>query len=130
MVFAAVFQLFDAMAIAYNSALRGAGDTFIPSMFFIVSNWVIIVGGGWFMAATYPGLGSLGPWLAASFLIIITGLFLWWRWHSRAWMKIDLFRSRAGRATGEPAGTPDRSAADRPPTTSASQAASGSDATA
>jgi MATE family multidrug resistance protein len=114
MVFAAVFQLFDAMAIAYNSALRGAGDTFIPSMFFIVSNWVIIVGGGWFMAATYPGLGSLGPWLAASFLIIITGLFLWWRWHSRAWMKIDLFRSRAGRVAATRADATEGDGADGP----------------
>lgn len=91
MLCAAVFQLFDAIGITYNSALRGAGDTFIPSMFFIVSNWVVIVGCGWFVASRYPELGSLGPWIAASGLIVITGVFLWWRWHSRAWMKINLF---------------------------------------
>ena len=93
MICAAVFQLFDGIAICYNSALRGAGDTFVPSMFFIISNWVIIVGGGWFVAETFPNLGCLGPWLAASLLIIITGVFLWWRWHSRAWMRINLFKT-------------------------------------
>jgi MATE family multidrug resistance protein len=93
MICAAIFQLFDALGIIYNSALRGAGDTFVPSVFFIVSNWVIIVGGGWWVASTYPELGSLGPWIVASGLIVITGIFLWWRWHQRAWMKIDLFGS-------------------------------------
>ncbi len=93
MLCAAVFQLFDAIGITYSAALRGAGDTFVPSLFYIVSHWVIIVGGGWLIAAAFPELGSLGPWLAASGLIIVTGLFLWWRWHSRAWMKIDLFKT-------------------------------------
>ncbi len=91
MICAAVFQLFDALGITYSSALRGAGDTFIPSLFFIVSNWLIIGGGGWLMVTLLPGLGSLGAWLAASTLIVVTGVFLWWRWHSRAWMRINLF---------------------------------------
>ncbi len=98
MICAAVFQLFDAIGITYNSALRGAGDTFVPSMFFIVSNWVIIVGCGWYVATEYPQLGSLGPWLAASGLIVITGLFLWWRWHSRAWMRVDLLLAASPQA--------------------------------
>ncbi|UCC32739.1 MAG: MATE family efflux transporter [Phycisphaerales bacterium] len=93
MMCAAVFQLFDAIGITYSAALRGAGDTFVPSVFFIVSNWVIIVGCGWLVATHYSHLGSLGPWLAASGLIVITGVFLWWRWRSRAWMKIDLFQA-------------------------------------
>jgi MATE family multidrug resistance protein len=93
MMCAAVFQLFDAIGITYSAALRGACDTFVPSVFFIVSNWVIIVGCGWLVATHYSHLGSLGPWLAASGLIVITGVFLWWRWRSRAWMKIDLFQA-------------------------------------
>lgn len=90
MICAALFQLFDAIGITYNSALRGAGDTFIPSMFFIVSSWVIILGGGLLAVAWFPELGSLGPWWAAASFIAITGVFLWWRWHGRAWMKISL----------------------------------------
>jgi MATE family multidrug resistance protein len=93
MICAAVFQLFDGIGISYHSALRGAGDTFVPSMFFIISNWLMIVGGGWAMTVYLPHLESLGPWLAASSLIVISGLFLWWRWHTRAWMRINLFKT-------------------------------------
>ncbi len=90
MICAAIFQLFDAIGISYNSALRGAGDTFVPSAFFVVSTWVIIIGGGWTAATLFPELQSLGPWIAASCFIIITSLFLWWRWHSKVWMNIHL----------------------------------------
>jgi MATE family multidrug resistance protein len=93
MLCTAVFLLFDAISVTYASALRGAGDTFVPSVFFAVSHWVVIVGGGWLVARTFPQLGSVGPWMAASVLIIVTAVFLWWRWHGRAWMKLDLFKA-------------------------------------
>ena len=108
MLCAACFQLFDGLAIAYNAALRGAGDTFVPSLFVMGSNWVMIVGAGWLMATWYPQLGSLGPWLAASALIIVTGIFLWLRWRSGAWMRIDLFKDgkEAGKAVTSPMDEP------------------------
>ncbi len=87
---AACFQLFDAVAICYTSSLRGAGDTFVPSVFFIISNWLVIVGGGWFVITWFPEMEALGPWLAASSLIMVTATFLWWRWHRRSWMNINL----------------------------------------
>ncbi|MEK7755833.1 MAG: hypothetical protein AAB385_01325, partial [Planctomycetota bacterium] len=71
---------------------RGAGDTFVPSVFFIVSHWIIVVGGGWWVATAYPQLGSIGPWIAGAVLIAVSSLFLWWRWNGRAWTRIDLFR--------------------------------------
>jgi len=96
MICAAAFQLFDALSITYGSALRGAGDTFIPSVFFIISHWVIVVGGGWWVATAHPQLGSIGPWIAAAVLIAVSAVYLWWRWKSRAWMRIDLFRGGRG----------------------------------
>lgn len=101
MVCAAIFQLFDAWAITYTASLRGAGDTFVPSIFFVASHWLIIVGGGWWIATHYPKMGSLGPWIAASTLIGVTALFLIWRWFGGAWRKIDLFS-----AQGLPAPSP------------------------
>ncbi len=92
MICAAVFQLFDALGITYDSALRAAGDTLVPSMVFVVSHWLIVIGGGYLAAELFPELGSVGPWIAASFLIVGTGLWLWWRWHRRGWMKIDVFK--------------------------------------
>ncbi len=92
MVCAAVFQVFDALGMGLNSALRGAGDTFVPSAVFIVSHWVIVIGGGFAAAELYPQLGSVGPWMAAAALIIILGLYLSWRWHRGAWKNIDVFK--------------------------------------
>ncbi len=91
MICLAVFQVFDTLGIIYNSALRGAGDTFVPSVFIVVTNWIVLVGIGWWVAETCPELGSLGPWMVASVLLMFTGVFLWWRWHGQAWMRIDLF---------------------------------------
>lgn len=102
MLCTAVFLLFDAISVTYASALRGAGDTFVPSVFFAVSHWVVIVGGGWVVARTFPQLGSVGPWMAAAVLIIVTAIFMWWRWHGRTWMKLDLFQAdRAAEPTTE-----------------------------
>ena len=98
MICAAAFQVFDAMGIIYTSALRGAGDTLWPSVMFVVSHWVILVAGGYSVAVLLPSLGSLGPWIAATILLIICGLLLWWRWHARAWMGIDIFRHESAPA--------------------------------
>jgi MATE family multidrug resistance protein len=104
MICAAAFQAFDAMGIIYTSALRGAGDTLWPSAMFVISHWVILVAGGFAMALLFPELGSLGPWIAATVLLIICGVLLWWRWHARAWMKIDIFRHDSPHAQ-DPAAT-------------------------
>ncbi len=90
MICAGIFQLFDALGINYTFALRGAGDTFWPSIFFVASTWSIIIGGGYAMTWFFPGLGSIGPWIASSTLIIVTALFLWWRWRGGAWRRINL----------------------------------------
>lgn len=94
MICACVFQVFDAVGITYSGALRGAGDTLVPSAFFIVSHWLIIVGGGWCMATYVPEWGSIGPWTTAAALIVVASFFLLWRWHSRRWLKIDLLTVR------------------------------------
>jgi len=91
MICAVIFQLSDALGITYNAALRGAGDTFWPAVLFVISHWVIVIGGGLAIALLKPEWGSIGPWLAATVLLIFLGFALWWRWRSRAWQKIDLF---------------------------------------
>lgn len=90
MVLAAVFQFFDAMGVVYSAALRGAGDTFVPSVFFAASHWIFVVGGGWTMVTFFPELGSRGPWLAAAILFVVTGVFLRHRWRRGAWRNLDI----------------------------------------
>ena len=84
MICTAVFQVFDGLAIIYASALRGAGDTFVPSVVVTIFNWVFIVGGGWAATVLMPGMGSVGPWTAAAVLIIVAAFFFRWRWHGGA----------------------------------------------
>ncbi|MEZ6085204.1 MAG: MATE family efflux transporter [Phycisphaerae bacterium] len=93
MICAVIFQLSDALGITYNAALRGAGDTFWPAMLFVISHWVIVIGGGWTIATLKPEWGSIGPWSAATFLLIFLSFALWWRWSSGAWQKINIFNN-------------------------------------
>ena len=46
------------------------------------------------MTTRFPQLESFGAWLAASGLIVIAGMFLWWRWRSGAWIRIALMDDR------------------------------------
>jgi len=94
MICAAFFQLFDAFGITYVSALRGAGDTFVPAFFFVLSQWTMIVGGGWWVATAFPRLGSVGPWIASATLIAVTAVFLWWRWRVGTWARLEIFREK------------------------------------
>ena len=71
LVCAAIFQVFDAMGVGYNNALRGAGDTLWPAVMFVVTHWVIIIGGGYAMVIFFHELGSIGPWIAATVLILV-----------------------------------------------------------
>ncbi len=50
LVFAAVYQFFDAMYIIYNGALRGSGDTFIPAVATASLCWSLTVFGGYIIA--------------------------------------------------------------------------------
>ncbi len=96
MVCAAVFQLFDAVGIVYLSGLRGAGDTFWPMIMTIILSWSLIIGGGYFMVAEFPGLGSIGPWISASGYIAVLGLAMAWRFERGRWQKIHLVHREAG----------------------------------
>jgi MATE family multidrug resistance protein len=92
LIFAGVYQLFDAMYVIYNGALRGAGDTFIPAMVTATLCWSITVAGGYWIAHTWPRIGVIGPWSAASFYGVVSGIFMWRRFHSGLWKQIKLDR--------------------------------------
>src|SRR5258706_1584483 len=76
MIFAAIYQLFDSMFIIYNGALRGAGDTFIPSIVTGVAVWIIMLCGGYLMARFFPQLGVAGPWTLATIYGAFLGVFM------------------------------------------------------
>ncbi|HUU60324.1 MAG TPA: MATE family efflux transporter, partial [Phycisphaerae bacterium] len=94
MICAALFQVFDAMAIVYVGALRGAGDTRWPMVVTFLLSWAVIAGGGGLAVCIAPELTSLGPWIAASAYVIVLGIILARRFESGAWEKIDLLGKR------------------------------------
>lgn len=94
LICAAVYQIFHAARTIYSGALRGAGDTIWLAIISGVGAVVILWLGGAIMAATFPTLGALGPWMAAALSIISVGLANRWRFKSKRWMNIDLFKHR------------------------------------
>lgn len=90
MIAAAVFQVFDAMAIVMQGALRGAGDTVWPGIVTVVTSWVCILGLGHALIAFAPGLGSIGPWIGGAAYIILLGALLTLRWQGGRWREIRL----------------------------------------
>ncbi len=114
LICAAVFQVFDALAITLSGALSGAGDTVWPGMVTMITSWTCIVGGGFAFVTWAPGLQSLGPWIGASAYIILLGLAFLWRWTSGRWRSIrllDVGAPAAASAPGEPPATGDEALA-------------------
>ncbi len=92
LLFAAVYQLFDAMYVIYNGALRGAGDTFVPAVVTAGLCWGITVTGGYLIARTWPHWGVVGPWGAATLYGVILGVYLLLRFAAGRWREIRIER--------------------------------------
>lgn len=104
MIAAAIFQIFDALAITIVGALRGAGDTVWPGVITVILSWGCIVGGGYTLIALAPGLGGVGPWFGAAAYIILLGIALLWRFLQGRWESIRLVRGAEDPDTSTPPG--------------------------
>lgn len=94
LICAAVYQVFYAARTIYSGSLRGAGDTVWLAVISAVGAVLILGMGGAIAAALFPSIGALGPWIAATISIIAVGLANRWRFKSKRWMDIDLFKHR------------------------------------
>ncbi|HZL34523.1 MAG TPA: MATE family efflux transporter [Tepidisphaeraceae bacterium] len=95
LMFAAVYQFFDAMYIIYNGALRGAGDTFIPALATALLCWGITVFAGHAVAVSHTEWGAAGPWTLATGYGIILGVFMLIRFQRGKWKAIPTSVSRS-----------------------------------
>ncbi len=91
LVFAAVYQLFHGIRMVYSGALRGTGDTVWLAGASTFGAVVILGLGGLIMIRLFPGLESLGPWVAATVSIIAVGMANRIRFKSNKWRRINLF---------------------------------------
>jgi multidrug resistance protein, MATE family len=90
LMYAAFYQLFDAMYCVYNGALRGAGDTTVPAIAMGGFCWIFCVAGGRLVVAHWPGLGVHGPWIMAMTYGASIGTFLMVRFLLGGWRTIRL----------------------------------------
>jgi Na+-driven multidrug efflux pump len=95
LICAAIYQAFHAARTIYSGSLRGAGDTVWLAIISAVGAILILGLGGWLVTIFFHSLGALGPWIAATVSIIAVGLANRWRFKSKKWMDIDLFKRRA-----------------------------------
>jgi multidrug resistance protein, MATE family len=90
LIYAAIYQFFDAMYIVYNGALRGAGDTLVPAIATGVLCWGMAVIGAYAVAKYAHWLGPAGPWAAATLYGITLGVFMYGRFTAGGWRRIHL----------------------------------------
>ena len=83
------FQLFDALAIIADGALRGAGDTRWPFAARFVLAWGLQVPLAYLLGFTL-GFGLTGAWLGAMVYIIALAAILVLRFRSGAWQSIEI----------------------------------------
>ncbi len=107
LILAAMFQLFDAIAISLSGVLRGAGDTVWPGVVTMILSWGIIVGGGWYFVAYHEDLGSLGPWIAAAAYIIALSIALFIRFLGGKWKHMKILREHEADEAGLAGALPD-----------------------
>ncbi len=80
----AIFQIGDALQMAYSGALQGAGDTTFTMLVYAASSWFLFVPLALLLAYT-AGWGMPGGWLGGVIHIsVLTGI-LTWRYRSGGW---------------------------------------------
>ncbi len=100
MLFCAVFQIFDALSISYNGALRGAGDTTWTAVAWIASATLLMIGGGLLVSHLMPHWASTGLWGAATAHVAAIGIAFALRYRYGPWERIDVFGGNSNQ--GEP----------------------------
>jgi len=90
LLFAAVFQGFDAITIVMSGALRGAGDTKWQAIVMGFAAYLVFLPLAFSLAVLLEG-GALGAWLGATIYIIgLSGVFFY-RFYSQKWRHINIF---------------------------------------
>ena len=80
MLFVAFYQIFDDLLAAFNGALRGFKDTFVPMIISLVSYWFICLPIGYVLAegdiSGLEPMGVYGYWSALGFGIFLSATFV------------------------------------------------------
>jgi MATE family multidrug resistance protein len=85
----AAYQLFDALGIVIDGALRGAGDTRWPFLVRFALAWGLFLPLAWLLAVLLDG-GLTGAWLSGAVYVVAIAAVLAWRFRSGAWQRIQI----------------------------------------
>ncbi len=87
--FVAIYSIFDAMAVVFASALRGAGDTLFPMLITMFSSWFVMTLPAWLIVRS-EGATIQHLWLTCTAHIILMGSAMLLRFLAGKWRKIHL----------------------------------------
>jgi len=90
MICGVIYQCFNAVALIFVRALRGAGDTVWPMLLTALLAWGILVGGGLMMVHVWPELESLGPWIAVCVYGAVLAAVMARRFMGGRWQELQL----------------------------------------
>lgn len=85
----ALYQLFDALSVLSDGALRGAGDTRWPFVVRCLASWLIFLPAAWLLAYRFE-LGLTGAWIGGVFSSATLAVVLYLRFQSGAWRRIEI----------------------------------------
>ena len=85
----AFYQLFDALSVLSDGALRGAGDTRWPFVARCLASWFIFLPCAWLLAYHFS-LGLTGAWIGGVFSSATLSIVLYLRFRSGAWRRIQI----------------------------------------
>lgn len=94
---AAVFQIFDAVAMTATGALNGTGDTRFTMMASVLASWLVMVPTAYLLGISLE-MGATGAWLGMTFEIIVLAFVLMHRFRSGAWQARAVVRRHGARA--------------------------------
>lgn len=87
--FVAIYSIFDAMAVVFASALRGAGDTVFPMMITMFSGWLVMTIPAW-LIVQMNGATIEMLWMTCTGHITLMGTAMLLRFMSGKWKLIKL----------------------------------------
>lgn len=87
--FVAIYSIFDALAVVFASALRGAGDTIFPMLLTLCSSWFIMALPSWILVQQ-EGIELHHLWWTATAHVMAMGLLMMARFLTGRWKQIHI----------------------------------------
>lgn len=90
--FVAIYSVFDAMAIVFGAALRGAGDTRFAMLFSFLTGWLLMVLPTW-LGVQYWNWGVLAAWSSCTVYVVVLGVGLGLRFRGGKWRSMRVIEA-------------------------------------